>query len=62
MVIQTTVFPLLPRLPVVPDLILVLTVYLGLRHHGVGGAMGAFLFGYFLTRSRARCSGPTPSR
>src|SRR5437870_13110894 len=48
MVIQTTVFPALPRLPVAPDLILVLTVYLGLRHHGVGGAMGAFLFGYFV--------------
>ena len=48
MVIQTTVFPSLPRLPVVPDLILVLTVYVGLRHHGIGGAMGAFLFGYFV--------------
>src|SRR2546427_3057796 len=48
MVIQTTVFPSLPSLPVVPDLILVLTVYLGLRHHGLGGALGAFLFGYFV--------------
>ena len=48
MVVQTTVFPSVPRLPVVPDLILVLTVYLGLRHRGVGGALGAFLFGYFV--------------
>src|SRR2546427_11421072 len=48
MVVQTTVFPSVPRLPVVPDLILVLTVYLGLRHHGFGGALGAFLFGYFV--------------
>jgi len=48
MVIQTTVFPSLPHLPVMPDLILVLTVYVGLRHHGIGGAMGAFLLGYFL--------------
>ena len=48
MVVQTTVFPSVPHLPVVPDLILVLTVYLGLRHHGVGGALGAFLLGYFV--------------
>src|SRR2546427_13030091 len=48
MVVQTTVFPSVPRLPVVPDLILVLTVYLGLRHHGLGGALGALLFGYFV--------------
>ena len=48
MLVQTTVFPWLPRLPVVPDLIVVLVVYLGLRHQGVGGALGAFLLGYFL--------------
>ncbi len=47
-VFQTTVFPAIPGLPVVPDLLLVLTVYLALRHQGVGGVVGAFLFGYFL--------------
>jgi rod shape-determining protein MreD len=49
MLVQTTIFPfVLSRLPIVPDLILVLAVYLGIRHRGVGGAMGAFLLGYFL--------------
>jgi len=48
MLIQTTVFPSLPGLPVVPDLILVLAVYLGVAHHTIGGAAGAFLLGYFL--------------
>lgn len=48
MLLQTTIFPAVPRLPVVPDLVLVLTVYLGMRHHSVGGAAGAFLLGYFL--------------
>jgi len=32
----------------VDDLVLVLAVYLGVRHHGAGGAFGAFLLGYFL--------------
>ena len=48
MVLQTAVFAAIPGLPVVPDLILVLAVYLGARHQGVGGACGAFLLGYFL--------------
>lgn len=48
MLLQTTVFGAMPWLPVVPDLILVLAVYLGVRHPGVGGACGAFLLGYFL--------------
>jgi len=47
MLFQTTVFPALP-LPVVPDLILVLTVYLAVRHQGLAGAAGAFCLGYFL--------------
>lgn len=47
MLLQTTVLPALP-LPVVPDLILVLAVYLGVRHPGLGGLCGAFLLGYFL--------------
>jgi len=48
MLMQTTIFPSLPGLPVVPDLILVLAVYLGVAHQTIGGAAGAFLLGYFL--------------
>ena len=48
MLLQTTIFPALPRLPVIPDLVLVLVVYLGLHHQTVGGVAGAFLLGYFL--------------
>jgi len=48
MLLQTTVFPVVPWVPVMPDLVLVLAVYLGIRHHSVGGAVGAFLLGYFL--------------
>lgn len=47
MLLQTTVLPAL-RLPVVPDLILVLVAYLAMRHGGVSGVAGAFLLGYFL--------------
>ena len=47
-VLQTAVFAAFPRLPVMPDLMVVLAVYLGVRHHGVGGAVGAFVLGYFL--------------
>jgi rod shape-determining protein MreD len=47
MVLQTTVLPEIPGLPVIPDFMLVLTVYLAVRHPGVGGAAGAFLLGYF---------------
>src|SRR3989475_13216495 len=48
MLLQTTIFPSLPGLPVVPDLILVLAVYLGVAHQTIGGAAAAFLLGYFL--------------
>lgn len=48
MVLQTTVFPSLPWLPVAPDLVLVLAIYLGVFHRSMGGALGAFLLGYFL--------------
>jgi rod shape-determining protein MreD len=49
MLLQTTVAAALtPLTEVVPNLVLVLAVYLGLRHHGVGGVVGAFLLGYFL--------------
>ncbi len=49
MLLQTTVAGIVaPLTEVVPNLVLVLAVYLGLRHHGVGGVVGAFLLGYFL--------------
>ena len=48
MLLQTTLLPAVPWLPVMPDLVLALAVYLGIRHHTVGGALGAFLLGYFL--------------
>src|SRR5437879_6026265 len=41
MLLQTTIFPSLPGLPVVPDLILVLAVYLGVAHQTIGGAAAA---------------------
>jgi rod shape-determining protein MreD len=47
MLCQTTLLPALP-LPVMPDLMLVLAVYLGVRHASIGGACGAFLLGYFV--------------
>src|ERR1051326_6730078 len=48
MLIQTTVLAAVPALPVVPDLLLVLAVYLGVRGQTVGGVVAAFLPGYFL--------------
>jgi len=48
MLFQTTLFPAVPGLPLVPDLILVLVVYLAVRHQTVGSACGAFLLGYFV--------------
>src|SRR6185295_18006389 len=46
--LQTAVLATIPRLPIWPNLVMVLAAYLGVRHHGVGGALGAFLLGYFL--------------
>ena len=46
LLLQTTLFHLLPIGPVIPDLILVLCVYLGLYHPSVGAALGSFLLGY----------------
>jgi rod shape-determining protein MreD len=43
---QTTLLHLLPLGPVIPDLTLVLCVYLGLYHPTVGAALGSFLIGY----------------
>ena len=48
MVLQTTVFPSIRALPVAPNLMVVLAVYLGVFHRNMGGALGAFLLGYFL--------------
>jgi rod shape-determining protein MreD len=47
-VVQTTLVQRLGFLPAAPDLILVLTVYLGLHYHSASGAVGAFLLGYLL--------------
>ena len=46
--LQTTLLPVLPFGGAAPDVLLVLCVYLGLYNHTVGGALGAFLLGYFL--------------
>lgn len=44
--LQTAVLQALPFDQPAPDLLLILCVYIGLRHHGAGGALGAFLLGY----------------
>jgi rod shape-determining protein MreD len=46
LLLQTTLLHLMPTNPVVPDLTLVLCVYLGLYHPSVGAALGAFMLGY----------------
>ena len=46
--LQTTVLHLIPIGSAVPDLVLVLAVYLGLHYHTVGGAVGAFSLGYLV--------------
>jgi rod shape-determining protein MreD len=46
LLLQTTVLHALTGGRVIPDLILILCVYLGLHEHNVGGATGAFLLGY----------------
>ena len=43
--LQTTLLHLLP-IGIIPDLTLVLCVYLGLYHPTVGAALGSFLIGY----------------
>lgn len=45
-ILQMSLLHLLPLGPVVPDLILVLCVYLGLYHPSVGAALGSFALGY----------------
>jgi len=46
LLLQSTLFHLLPLGPIVPDLILVLCVYWGLHHPTVGAVLGSFLLGY----------------
>jgi len=46
LVLQTTVLPHLAVGRATPDLLLIICVYVGLRHHSVGGALGAFFLGY----------------
>jgi rod shape-determining protein MreD len=48
LLLQTTVLHTLTGGRAIPDLILILCVYLGLHEHNVGGATGAFLLGYLL--------------
>jgi rod shape-determining protein MreD len=48
LLLQTTVLHVLSGGRVIPDLVLILCVYLGLHEHNVGGASGAFLLGYLL--------------
>ncbi|MCC6847752.1 MAG: rod shape-determining protein MreD [Deltaproteobacteria bacterium] len=43
---QTTVLHGLTGGRIIPDLVLILCVYLGLHEHNIGGATGAFLLGY----------------
>jgi rod shape-determining protein MreD len=48
LLLQTTIFHTLTGGRAIPDLVLVLCVYLGMHEHNVGGATGAFLLGYLL--------------
>jgi rod shape-determining protein MreD len=57
LLLQTTLLHLLPISPVVPDLTLVLCVYLGLYHPTVGAALGAFLLGYSIDIVSSRIIG-----
>ena len=48
LLLQTTILHSLTGGRAIPDLVLILCVYLGLHEHNVGGATGAFLLGYLL--------------
>jgi rod shape-determining protein MreD len=54
LLLQTTFLHLLP---IVPDLVLVLCVYLGLHHPTVGAALGSFLLGYSIDVVSSRMLG-----
>ena len=55
--LQTTFLHLLPIGPIVPDLVLVLCVYLGLHHPTVGAALGTFVLGYSIDVVSSRMLG-----
>ena len=55
--LQSTFLHLLPFGPVVPDLVLVLCVYLGLNHPTVGAAVGSFVLGYAIDVLSSRLLG-----
>ncbi|HVN83981.1 MAG TPA: rod shape-determining protein MreD [Candidatus Binatia bacterium] len=46
LLVQSTVWHWLPLGGAIPDLLLIVCVYLGLHQHTVGGAVGAFFLGY----------------
>jgi rod shape-determining protein MreD len=48
LLLQTTVLHGLTGGRIIPDLVLILCVYLGLHEHNIGGVTGAFLLGYLL--------------
>lgn len=48
LLVQTTLLRLTPVGGAIPDLVLVLCVYLGLHYQRVGGAVAAFFLGYLL--------------
>jgi len=54
--LQSTLLHLLPT-SVVPDLVLVLCVYLGLHHPTVGAAIGSFVLGYSIDVVSSRLLG-----
>jgi rod shape-determining protein MreD len=55
--LQSTLLHMLPFSPVVPDLVLVLCVYLGLHHPTVGAALGSFVLGYSIDVVSSRLLG-----
>jgi rod shape-determining protein MreD len=55
--LQSTFLRLLPLGPIVPDLVLVLCVYLGLHHPTVGAAVGSFVLGYSIDVVSSRLLG-----
>lgn len=57
LLLQSTLLHLLPFGPVVPDLALVLCVYLGLYHPTIGAAVGCFLLGYSIDVMSSRLLG-----
>ena len=54
--VQSTFLYLLPA-PMVPDLVLVLCVYLGLHHPSLAAAVGAFVLGYSIDVVSSRLLG-----